>query len=201
MGLAKSILSNEKVMGELGKMYAQGRMNRFRDSDIRNEMVYFLEQNCGVFDRPASITKALISIWDKIQESAQNFGYDGPIIPVTKGDDIPEYLVRVAEKFRSSERVLRSLGYDWYHYQRNKSHLVRGAMMSKDYYGSYPNTILAYAPEIGVHVSFKEAKMIAKYLKRDILRYGKMVAAEEEKKENITEAICERILKKIKLYG
>jgi hypothetical protein len=79
---------------------------------------------------------------------------------------------------------------------------VKGAMMSKDYYGSYPNTLLDYSGELGLYLGFNEAKQIVRFLKNDIKKYGKMVQTEEEtKREELTEAIYKNVLKKILKNG
>lgn len=207
MGLAEQILANEQVMDRLAREYAQvlstyyGNGKRGTDSDAKKEMVYVLEQEFGVCKTPSAIGSQLAKIWDKIQMVARDkYGYDGPIY-TPKSDEPPQYIVEKAEKIRSNEEVMYSLGRRWYWFQRDNGHLARGAMMSKDYYGSYPNTILDYSRELGMYLSFNEAKMIVKYLKKDIQRYGKMVAAEEaEKDKNITEAVYKEVLKRLKLY-
>lgn len=207
MGLAEQILANEKVMDRLAMEYAQvlgsyyGNGKRGNDTEAKKEMIYVLEQEFGVCKTPSAIGSQLAKIWDKIQLLArEKYGYDGPIY-TPKSDEIPTHLAEKAEQIRSNERVMHSLGLDWYFFQRHGEHLVRGAMMSKDYYGSYPNTILGWSRELGMYLSFNEAKMIVKYLKKDIQRYGKMVAAEEEEKEKaITESVYKDVLKKLKLY-
>ena len=206
MGLAEQILANEKVMDRLAKEYAQvlgsyyGNGKRGNDTEAKKEMIYVLEQEFGVCKTPSAIGSQLTKIWDKIQMLArEKYGYDGPIY-APKSDELPEYLVKDAEQIRSNEKVMHSLGLDWYFFQKHGEHLVRGAMMSKDYYGSYPNSVLEWSRQLGMYLSFNEAKMIVKYLKKDIQRYGKMVAAEEEEKaKNITESVYKDVLKKIRL--
>ena len=74
--------------------------------------------------------------------------------------------------------------------------------MSKDYYGSYPNALLGYSEELGLYLSFNEAKQIVKFLKNDIKKYGKMVQSEEEaKRKELSEAIYKSVLKKILKNG
>ena len=207
MGLAEQILANEKVMDRLAKEYAQvlsgyyENGKRGNDTEAKKEMIYVLEQEFGVCRTPSAIGSQLAKIWDKIQLLArEKYGYDGPI-NTPKSDEMPTHLAEKAEQIRSNERIMHSLGLDWYFFQRHGEHLVRGAMMSKDYYGSYPNTILGWSRELGMYLSFNEAKMIVKYLKKDIQHYGKMVAAEEEEKEKaITESVYKDVLKKLKLY-
>ena len=207
MSLAEQILANEKVMDRLAMEYAQvlgsyyGNGKRGNDAEAKKEMIYVLEQEFGVDKTPSAIGSQLAKIWDKIQMLArEKYGYDGPIY-TPKSDELPNYLVEDAEQIRSNEKAMRSLGFDWYLFQKRGKHLVKGAMMSKDYYGSYPNSVLEWGGQLGMHLSFKEAKMIVKYLKKDIQRYGKMVAAEEEEKaKNITESVYKDILKKLWLY-
>ena len=201
-------LASEKVIDALAKEYANasramvrgrgGEFVRMGDSEIKKDLVYFLEQNCGVCMSPSSISKALDSVWDKIQIGAKKYGYEGPISTPKKNDETPHYIIEMAEKVRSNENVMRSLGQRWYWNQTGKKHLVKGAMMSENYYGSYPNTILEYSKELGLYLSFKEAKAIVKYIKKDIQRYGKMVAAE---KESLTEAVYKSVIKKLKKYN
>ena len=203
MGLADKILANEKVMDRLAREYAQvlgsyyGNGKRGTDTEAKKDMIYVLEQECGVCMTPSAIGSQLAKIWDKIQMVAkQKYGYEGPIIQ-PKSDELPQNLLDKAEKIRSNERVMRSLGQRWCWLQGD-NHLVKGAAMSKDYYGSYPNTLLDWCQELGFYLGFNEAKQIVRYLKNDIKRYGKMVQAEEETKKNeLTEAIYKRVLKKI----
>lgn len=207
MGLAEQILANEKVMDRLAKEYAQvlgsyyGNGKRGNDTEAKKEMIYVLEQEFGVCKTPSAIGSQLAKIWDKIQMLArEKYGYDGPIY-TPKSDELPGYLVKKAEQIRSNDTVMRRLGQRWYWFQRDKKHLVKGAMMSKDYYGSYPNVLVDYSGQFGFSLSFNEAKMIIRYIKKDIQRYGKMIATEEENNEkNITEAIYKKVLKKLKLY-
>ena len=207
MGLAEQILANEKVMDRLAREYAQivntyyGNGKRGSDSEAKKEMIYVLEQECGVCMSPSSIGSQLTKIWDKIQMVArEKYGYDGPIYQ-PKSDELPNYLVKVAEKVRSNERVMRSLGQRWYWLQGDR-HLVKGASMSKDYYGSYPNALIDWGDEIGYHFSFGEAKLVVRYIKNDIKKYGKMIQAEEEaRKEELTEAIYKNVIKKILRNG
>ena len=131
----------------------------------------------------------------------ERYGYEGPIYQ-PKSDELPEYLVAKAEKVRSNEKIMRALGQRWYWFQQDKRHLVKGAMMSKDYYGSYPNTLLDYSGELGLYLGFNEAKQIVRFLKNDIKKYGKIVQTEEEtKREELTEAIYKNVLKKILKNG
>lgn len=208
MSLAEQILANEKVMDRLAREYAQvlgsyyGNGKRGTDTEAKKEMIYVLEQECGVCMTPSAIGSQLAKIWDKIQTLAkQKYGYEGPIYQ-PKSDELPEHLVAKAEKIRANERVMRGLGQRWYWFQRDKKHLVKGAMMSKDYYGSYPNVLIDYAGVLGFYLGFGEAKLVIRYLKNDIKKYGKMVQDEEEsKKDRLTEAIYKRVLKKIKQNG
>ena len=209
MALAQQILSNEKAMDRLAKEYAQvlstyyGNGKRGSDTEAKKEMIYVLEQEFGVCMSPSAIGSQLAKIWDKIQMLArEKYGYDGPIY-TPKSDKLPEYLVKKAEQIRSNEKVMHSLGQRWYWFQTDKKHLAHGAMMSKDYYGSYPNTLLDYGKSLGFYLSFNEAKMIVRYLKKDIQRYGKMIAAEETEgiEKNISEAVYKDVLKKLRIYG
>ena len=208
MGLAQQILSNEKVMDRLAKEYAQvlssyyGNGKRGNDTEAKKDMIYVLEQEFGVCMSPSSIDSQLTKIWDKIQMLAkERYGYEGPIYQ-PKSDELPEYLVAKAEKVRSNEKIMRALGQRWYWFQQDKRHLVKGAMMSKDYYGSYPNTLLDYSGELGLYLGFNEAKQIVRFLKNDIKKYGKIVQTEEEtKREELTEAIYKNVLKKILKNG
>ena len=207
MGLAEQILTNEKVMDRLAKEYAQvlgsyyGNGKRGNDSEAKKDMVYVLEQEFGVCMSPSSIGSQLSKIWDKIQMVAkEKYGYDGPIYQ-PKSDELPNHLVKAAEKVRSNERVMRSLGQRWCWFQEDR-HLVKGASMSKDYYGSYPNALIDWGDMLGYHFSFGEAKLVVRYLKKDIVKYGKMIQAEEKaKREELTEAIYKSVVKKILRNG
>lgn len=208
MALAQQILSNEKVMDRLAKEYAQvlssyyGNGKRGNDVEAKKDMIYVLEQEFGVCMSPSSIGSQLTTIWDKIQLLAkERYGYKGPINQ-PKNDELPEYLVSKAEKIRSNEKIMHALGRRWYWSQQGKGHLAKGALMSKDYYGSYPNALLGYSEELGLYLSFNEAKQIVKFLKNDIKKYGKMVQSEEEaKREELSEAIYKNVLKKILKNG
>ena len=208
MALAEQILANEKVMDRLAKEYAQvlgsyyGNGKRGNDTEAKKDMIYVLEQEFGVCMSPSSIGSQLAKIWDKIQMLAkERYGYEGPIYQ-PKSDELPEYLVAKAEKIRSNERVMRALGQRWCWFQQDKGHLAKGAMMSKDYYGSYPNTLIDYSEVVGLYLGFGEAKQIVRFLKNDIKKYGKMIQAEEEtKRDELTEAIYKSVLKKILKNG
>lgn len=208
MGLVQKILGNERVMDRLAKEYAQvlssyyGNGKRGNDTEAKKDMIYVLEQEFGVCMSPSSIGSQLAKIWDKIQMLAkEKYGYEGPIYQ-PKSDELPEYLVSKAEKIRSNEKIMRALGQCWYRFQQNKRHLVKGAMMSKDYYGSYPNTLLDYSEELGLYLEFNEAKQIVRFLKNDIRKYGNMFQTEEEaKRKELSEAIYKSVLKKILKNG
>ena len=208
MSIAQEILANDELMDRLAKEYAQvvssyyGNGKRGTDSEAKRDMAYILNQEEGFCLSPDALGKHLSKIWDKIQARAkEKYGYRGPISEPKK-ENMPEYLISKAEKIRSSEKVMRDLGERWYRFQRNKDKLVRNPMMSKSYYGSYPNTILEWAPELGLNIFFEEAVLIARYLKRDIQRYGEMVRDEEEsKKDRLMEAVYKKVLKKLRQNG
>ena len=70
MGLAENILANEKVMDKLAQIYANalsgyyGNGKRGTDREAKNDMIYFLEQNCGVCQTPSAISAQLAKIWE-----------------------------------------------------------------------------------------------------------------------------------------
>lgn len=208
MGLAKEILANERVMDRLAREYAQvlgsyyGNGKRGTDADAKRQMLEYLSQNEGVCMTPPAVYSQLAKIWDKIQLLAkERYGYEGPIYK-PKDDKLPEYLVSKAEKIRSNETIMRRLGQRWCWLHEDRHGLVKGASMSKDYYGSYPNTLIDSCQELGFYLGFGEAKQIARYLMKDIQRYGKMIQAEEKAKiEELTEAIYKSVVKKILQNG
>lgn len=188
MGLANNIIENEKVMDNLARIYADtlnayyGDGKRGNDNMAKKDMIYFLEQNCGVCQTPSSIAAQLTMIWGKIQEAARKYGYRGPIMQ-SKSEELSYHLQDIANKILADEKFMMILGQHCYIAANNK-HLVKGAMMSDKYYASYPNTIvdMARAKHLG-YVSFREAKEIVKYLKKDIMKYAKLYAKEEEAKK------------------
>lgn len=185
MGLAENILVNEKVMDNLARIYADtlnasyGNGKRGNDAMAKKDMIYFLEQNCGVCQTPSSIAAQLEKIWGKIQEAARKYGYRGPIMQ-PKSEELSYHLQDIADKILADEKFMMILGQHCY-MAANDKHLVKGAMMSDKYYASYPNVIVDMAKykHLG-YVSFREAKEIAKYLKKDIMKYAKLYAKEEE---------------------
>ena len=147
MGLADSILANEKIMDKLAQIYANtlsayyGNGKRGTDREAKNEMIYFLEQNCGVCRTPSSISAQLDKILDKIQERAKEYGYDGPIrAAVSSSPELPSYLQEITNKILADEQIMMSLGSSCVYAAKSK-HLVKGAMMSEKYWGSYPNEL------------------------------------------------------------
>jgi hypothetical protein len=53
--------------------------------------------------------------------------------------------------------------------------------MSKDYWGSYPNELLGWARERNWgYLSFNDAKQIIRFIKKDITKYAKLYAKEQE---------------------
>ena len=188
MGLAENILVNEKVMDNLARIYADtlnasyGNGKSGNDAMAKKDMIYFLEQNCGVCQTPSSIAAQLTKIWGKIQEAARKYGYRGPIMQ-PKSEELSYHLQDIADKILADEKFMMILGQHCY-MAANDKHLVKGAMMSDRYYASYPNVIVDMAKykHLG-YVSFREAKEIAKYLKKDIMKYAKLYAKEEEAKK------------------
>ena len=188
MSLAESILANEKVMDNLARIYVDtlnayyGNGKRGNDAMAKKDMIYFLEQNCGVCQTPSAIAAQLTKIWGKIQEAARKYGYRGPIMqPQPEG--LPSYLQQIAEKVLADEQVMQSLGASCY-YATTRKNLVRGAMMSKDYWGSYPNELMEWVRSRNWgYLSFNEAKQIIRFIKKDITKYAKLYAKEEEAKK------------------
>ena len=210
--LANNILASEKVMGALAKEYADGARSmvpgrrgdfaKKSDKEIKNDLIYFLEQHCGVCLSPSTISKALDDIWDKIQLGAREYGYKGPITPQKSNEPSPR-IVEKAERVLADESLMRALGSACY-YGSRQTHMVRGFMMAKDYWGSYPNIIITYGRDAVGYVSFGEAKEIARYIMKDIKKAAKEYAAEreEEKKESeasaLSEAVYKDVMKKLK---
>ena len=193
MSLAESILANEKVMDSLAKIYVDtlntyyGNGKRGNDTMAKNDMIYFLEQSCGVCQTPSSISAQLAKIWGKIQEAARKYGYRGPIMQ-PKPEGLSSYLQKIAERVLADEKVMQSLGVSCYYATTNKN-LVKGAMMSEKYWGSYPNELKSWARERNWgYLSFNEAKEIIKFIKKDITKYAKLYAKEEEAKKAAGEA-------------
>lgn len=201
--LANNILASERVMDELSKQYASMVMSDMKDPQIRKEMVYFLEQNCGVCERPDAITKALIEIWDKIQTGAKKYGYSGPITPQKKEDEIPEYLKERAERLAADEHLMRNLGASYYFAKRRGGRAMAWEMSPKNEYGMV-NTLRVY-PEykkVVGYLEFNEAKIIIKYLSKEIKAAAKKYEAERAAKETqITEAAYKEVVKRLKLNG
>lgn len=192
MALHDEILSNEKVMEELSKIYASSSFSKMKEKQIVEDMVYFLEQDCGVCRAPSQITQSLYNIWDKIQEGARKYGYSGPITPkVKEKEELPSYLQDVAEKVLNSDELMDALA-ERYKASKNPSKgLVKGAFMKKDYFYSIPNAILNYAKELNLgYLSFEEAKRIVNSIMGQIKEvYKAKMKAEKEESKNIGESI------------
>lgn len=179
MGLAQNILASEKAMDRLSKMYA----DYYRSGNLKyanGDMVYTLEQEFGVCMRPSAISSALDSIMDKIQEGARKYGYNGPITPPKKADnELSDYLRRQADIILANDEIMDALAKRWYYAEEDKGRLVKGAVWSKDYWGSYPNTIVDYCRDrkygLG-YLSFNEAKLVARAILKDIKKRGKEYA-------------------------
>lgn len=193
MGLAENILANEKVMDKLAQIYANalsgyyGNGKRGTDREAKNEMIYFLEQNCGVCQTPSAISAQLAKIWGKIQEAARKYGYRGPIMQ-PKPEGLPSYLQQIAEKVLADEKVMQSLGASCY-YATTRKNLVKGAMMSEKYWGSYPNELMEWVRSRNWgYLSFNDAKQIIRFIKKDIAKYARLYAKEEEANKAAAEA-------------
>lgn len=193
MSLAENILANEKVMDNLAKIYVDtlntyyGNGKRGNDAMAKKDMIYFLEQNCGVCQTPSAISAQLAKIWGKIQEAARKYGYRGPIMQ-PKPEGLPSYLQQIAEKVLADEKVMQSLGASCY-YATTRKNLVRGAMMSKDYWGSYPNELMEWVRSRNWgYLSFNDAKQIIRFIKKDITKYARLYAKEEEANKSAEEA-------------
>ena len=199
MGLAQNILASEKVMAALSKEYASMSRSGMDDQQIRKELVYFLEQNCGVCMRPEAIAKSLKEIWDKIQTGAQEYGYRGPISKPGAGDEIPESLKQKAEALAARDDLMRTLGASYYFAKKNGR--MAWEMSPKNEWGIV-NTLINYPEYKAVvgYLSFKEAKMIIKYLGKQIKEAAKKYEQERASKENaITEAVYKAVVKKLRL--
>lgn len=188
MSLAENILANEKVMDNLARIYVDtlnayyGNGKHGNDAMAKKDMIYFLEQNCGVCQTPSAIGAQLSKIWGKIQETARKYGYRGPIMQ-PKPEGLSSYLQQIADKVLADEKIMQSLGSSCY-YATTRKGLVRGAMMSKDYWGSYPNELKEWVRERNWgYLSFNDAKEIIRAIKKDITRYAKLYAKEEEAKK------------------
>ena len=189
MGLAENILANEKVMDKLAQIYANalsgyyGNGKRGTDREAKNDMIYFLEQNCGVCRTPSSISAQLDKILDKIQERAREYGYDGPIrSAVSSAPALSPYLQEIANKVLADEQIMMALGESCLIAARNKN-MVKGSMMSEKYWGSYPNELIEFARYRGfAYLSFSEAKEIIKFIKKDIKKYAKLCEQQEAEK-------------------
>jgi hypothetical protein len=193
MGLAENILANEKVMDKLAQIYANalsgyyGNGKRGTDREAKNDMIYFLEQNCGVCQTPSAISAQLAKIWGKIQEVARKYGYHGPIMQ-PKPEGLPSYLQQIAEKVLADEKVMQSLGASCY-YATTRKNLVKGAMMSEKYWGSYPNELMEWVRSRNWgYLSFNDAKQIIRFIKKDIAKYARLYAKEEEANKAAAEA-------------
>lgn len=117
MGLAENILANEKVMDKLGKIYADtmftyyGNGKRGTDRDAKKEMIYYLEQNCGVCRTPSSIASQLSKIWGKIQEEARKYGYRGPIVqPSLKAKSVESGEMNETDEIGETPKYQKMLG-------------------------------------------------------------------------------------------
>ena len=214
--LASSIANNEKVMDALAREYAsearsmvynhrRGDFVKKDDSQIKKELIYFLEQNCGVCMTPSAIASALSSIWDKIQLGARKYGYNGPIMAPKSNEPSPR-IVEKANQLLANEKFMESLGASCYHASQRTGY-VKGYMMSKDYFGSYPNMLVHYPNETGIgYVSFSEAKEIIRYIMKDIKKYAKKYAAQQEEEDKnkesevgeLSEAVYKDVMKKLK---
>ncbi len=201
--LSTNIAASERVMDELSKQYASMWMSHMSDQAIRNELVYFLEQNCGVCDRPAAITKALREIWDRIQTGAQKYGFTGTVMPVQK-DDVPKYIKEKAQKAAADEELMRWLGASYYYAKRRGN--LAWEKSPKNEHGMV-NGLIVY-PEfrkIVGYLTFKEAKLVIKCLEKEIKQaakaYEKEQADKEAKVDTIAEAVYKDVVKKLKLNG
>lgn len=201
--LATNIAASERVMNELSKQYASMWLSKMSDQNIRSELVYFLEQNCGVCERPDAISKALREIWDKIQTGAQKYGFTGTVMPVKK-DDVPNYIKEKAQKAAADEELMRWLGASYYYAKRRGN--LAWEKNQKNAHGMV-NGLIVY-PEfrkIVGYLTFKEAKLVIKCLEKDIKRaaraYEKEEAEKEAKVNTVSEAVYKNVLKKLKQNG
>lgn len=192
MALSKDILNCEGAMNELSKMYADMYFAHMKDNAMVDEMMYFLEQECGVCRRPSAIRQALYQIWDKIQEGAQKYGYNGPITTKTKEEEqLPDRLKEIADMVLESDALMEDLVLRYEASKKPNQGLVNGAFWKESYFYSIPNGILRYAPELGLGtITFNEAKMIVKYIMDEIKeQYKAKKRAEKEESKNIGESI------------
>lgn len=190
MGLAQNILASEKAMDKLSKIYA----DYYRSDSLKyakGDMVYMLEQDFGLCMRPATISSALDSIMDKIQEGARKYGYNGPIMAPKKADnELSDYLKKQADIILANDEIMYSLGMRWYYLEQDKGRLVKGAAWSKSYWGSYPNMLVDFYKD-GVYglgyISFDDAKKIAKFIMKEIKAKGKEYAklSDEERMKKL----------------
>jgi len=201
MSLAENILANEKVMDNLARIYADtlnayyGNGKRGNDAMAKKEMIYYLEQNCGVCQTPSSIASQLSKIWGKIQESARKYGYRGPIVQ-PKPEGLSYHLQDIANKVLADEEIMNALGWSCYYASQQKN-LVKGAMMSDKYWGSYPNELKDWVRDRHWgYIGFNEAKEIVKFIKKDIAKYAK-IAQQKEMVEKQGGTVTESQLKTI----
>lgn len=164
-------------------------------------MIYFLEQNCGVCERPDAIAKALREIWDKIQTGATKYGYSGQISKPQTENELSDYLKAKAAKLVADEKLMGYLGSSYY-FAKERGRVGR-AMSPKNEW-SMPNMMIN-APEFKTvlgYLTFEEAKMIIKYLGKEIKAAAKEYAGNRKAKEaEITESVYNDVIKKLKLNG
>lgn len=197
--LASNIAASEKVMDALSKQYASMWMSNMSDQEIRKEMVYFLEQNCGICDRPDAIAGALREIWDKIQIGAQKYGFTGTVMNPQQ-HVIPNYIKEKAARAAADEELMHWLGASYYYAKRRGN--LAWEKSPKNEYGMV-NALIKY-PEfrkVVGYLSFKEAKMVIKCLDKEIRQaarlYKKEVEAKEAEKNAITEAVYKEVLRRL----
>ena len=193
--LVSNISASEKVMDELSKRFYDMYHSGMPEHLMKKNMVYFLEQNYGVCERPETITKALSEIWDKIQLGAQKYGYKGPI-SVPPRYEAPDYIKEKAMKAAANEELMEWLG-SCYYYAKKRGNLA-WEMSPKNEYGMV-NGLITYPQFRGVigHTSFKEGKMIIKCLGKEIKQAAKLYAKKMETKEFVAEAVYNEVLRRL----
>ena len=189
MSLGETILANEEIMDKLARIYVEtlnayyGNGKRGNDAMAKKDMIYYLEQNCGVCQTPSAISAQLAKIWGKIQETARKYGYRGPIMQAKQDEGLSYHLQDIVNKLVADERAMLLLGQACYHAATNKN-LAKGVMMSDKYWGSYPNLIRDLVSERHWgYVSFGECKEIAKSIKKEITKYAKIHQQHKEAKD------------------
>ena len=139
--LAKLILDNEDVLDKLSQEYASLSRSSLSRPQIKSELTYYLEQNCGVCQSPDSIKRSLEEIWDKIQMGAKKYGYNGPISTPTTEEGLPSYLQKAADRLVADEERMKWLGVGYYFAKKHGN--LAWELSPKNEYGMV-NSLIRY---------------------------------------------------------